>query len=90
MPRPAAIMSRSLQRERSARAMTRGQGRTRGLIANGELPCEQALDAFPTMPGSARGRTWLGQIEAAIGVRAAAADGAAVDERDLPARLRSR
>ena len=59
MPRPAAIMSRSLQRPAKCSSHDQRAGSNRGLIANGELRCEQALDPFaspcPARPAAGRG-----------------------------------
>ena len=61
MPRPASIMSRSLQRRAKWSSHDQSVGSSRGLIANGEFRWNRLLRALPTIPGSASGRTWLGQ-----------------------------
>ena len=61
MPRPASIMSRSLQRRAKRSSHDQSAGSSRGLMANGEFRWSRLRSALPTMPGSASGRIWLGQ-----------------------------
>ena len=87
MPRPAAIMSRSLQRAAKCSSQDQRAGSSRGLIANGELRANRLLMPLLTMPGSARGSTWLGQMRPQLPCELPLPTVAAVDQGDLPAGL---
>ena len=85
MPRPASIMSRSLQRAAKWSSHDHKAGSSRGLIANGELRSKQALDALGDHPRLGQRQDMARANQAAIAVRAAAADLPALDQGHPPA-----